>query len=275
MKSLEDYVQTLTARSLPWKMLEDKLEMFKASGHPFVPAVLYLEALSRDYELPLYYVGGFLRDLQTDHNPNDIDVMYNVASKQLIEAVTKEYFVRKNRFGGLKLNFTGTPIDMWAIEETNYFSPWMNMMDPPPTDRLPLLPIITNFPLVTFLTVESVIFEVYRERDPLYYMDGDVVRLGWEEGFFEACLTRTLELQLLATFQGNIMNPVPELDLVRVHKLYSQGGWSIGSHLREYLRRELSKTTAERLAEIHRKHYGYILDAKKICADLGRMINPL
>jgi len=217
----------------------------------------------------LYYVGGFLRDLWLGLEPRDIDVMFHENCTKLIERTFACYSPQKNRFGGMKLNIQGVPMDMWAVERTLYFQAWQSPTDPVPEDRTPLIPCLPNFPKTTFFTVESAVFEVFREQDSL--VEG-AVRLGWEHGFFDACERKVLDIQVLAMRDrgGNVL--CPEFQVVRTYGLQKRLGWILGDNLKRFLQEQLPKTSPCQLAEIYCAHYGFHIDGKKLYAELEELM---
>ncbi len=207
--------------------------------------VRYLEHTSQQEELQMFYVGGFLRDLWlAREDTRDIDIMFNVLTKNRFERALKDKIVRRNRFGGLKLDIEGMLVDAWPVEETYSFA-----------QREILPAAVSVFPSTTFFTVESIVLEVYAP---------DERRWGWENGFFAACENKELEVQ-------NYQNPFPHLQLVRAHTLHEKLTWSIGQKLAHFIKAHLPKYTAEELAHTYHEHYGIKIKPAALYTSLENM----
>ncbi len=62
--------------------------------------------------------GGALRDFIFGYQPNDIDICLHVPSKDLERFRRFWHLVKKNAFGGYKLQLDGQAVDVWAFENT-------------------------------------------------------------------------------------------------------------------------------------------------------------
>lgn len=69
--------------------------------------------------LPIYLVGGGIRDLMNAKHPKDLDFVVLGSDKEWIEKVFEAFKIvpRKNKFGGYKFEYNGTTIDLWLTED--------------------------------------------------------------------------------------------------------------------------------------------------------------
>ena len=69
--------------------------------------------------LPLYLIGGGIRDLMNARHPKDLDFVVLGNDKEWIEKVFEAFKItpRRNKFGGYKFEFDGTTIDLWLTKD--------------------------------------------------------------------------------------------------------------------------------------------------------------
>lgn len=225
---------------------ESLIESTRSRGDSLGGAVKYLESISKEQEIQLFYFGGFLRDLWLGFPPRDIDIVFNKISERRFTDVVQKRIIRKNRFGGLKLNFKGTDIDAWPIEDTNSFS--LEQVLPKSVNHLPS---------TVFFNVESIVLEVYTPVGS---------RWGFEKGFFKACEEKTLDLI-------NPNNPFVDLQLARTYQLQRKLNWKIDENLRTYLEKNLPNSDGEKLSRVYQEHYGIKIDPKEIYLSIRKLIN--
>src|SRR5581483_4733733 len=95
-----------------------------------------------------YMVGGFLRDLMLDGpsaNPRDIDIVFDRISPDQVEFLFWNQPKRKNRFGGMRINFGDCPLDIWSLEDTWAFrNKKVHQIN------------FSTFPETTFLNVDAI-----------------------------------------------------------------------------------------------------------------------
>lgn len=64
-----------------------------------------------------YVIGGFLRDLANKKDSRDLDIILNVSTNKINNALNEsnlEYSI--NRFGGVKVMFDNFQIDLWSLD---------------------------------------------------------------------------------------------------------------------------------------------------------------
>lgn len=213
------------------------LSKLKSEETPLARCVRNLERISAENEIQLFYLGGFPRDLWLEMAPRDVDLVYWSFSEPRFMKSVKGNFVKRNRFGGLKLDFEGIEVDAWALESTRPF-----------IDSGEVLTCPHILPEITFFTVESIVLEVYAP---------EAKRLCWSKGFFESCEKKILEIQ-------NPRNAYPDLQLVRTYNLRKRLGWEVGEKLKGFISYNLNNTTPENLGEIYRSHYGLDINPKEL-----------
>ena len=233
---LTNYQSILSSRSKNWQILERKLQQFKFTTPSFLSAINYLENLSQKHELPIYYFGGFLRDIYLGLEPRDIDIIFNKTSRYQFEDLVADKVMKRNRFGGYKLNIAGITVDAWIIQDTNYFGPWSSPSQDYPLDREAILPTIFNMPKTTFFNVESIVLEVYRTNDLDYNFEDSSCSLGFEHNFFNSCDKKVIEIQDYALFNQKPVTPFPQLQIIRTYNLQQKLSWRIGEKLKQFLK---------------------------------------
>lgn len=243
IKEIENEINNLSPRAARFEYLLKKLKQEKNS---LSKCIRFLEDMSRQNYLQLFYFGGFLRDLWLEFTPRDIDIVFNKVDEKQFEYLTEEYFISKNRFGGLKLEIEGVNVDAWPIQYTWTFA------------KEKILPkSINHLPETTFFSIDSIVLEVYAPNER---------RWGWEQGFFEACETKTLEIQ-------QHENPFPALQLVRAYELSNHLGFKAGENLKEYIKSNLDKTNPSELSNTYEKHYGNSINPIELYIRLEKLVN--
>lgn len=230
-----------SARLARFESLIAKTKMRK---DPLGKCINYLENLSKEEEMQIFYVGGFLRDLWLGRDARDVDIVFNIINKYRFEQMMEKNVVKRNRFGGLKLDIEGMSVDAWPVEDTHSF-----------LTREFLPSSINIFPATTFFTAESIVLEAYAPQGK---------RWGWEKDFFDACAKKELEIQ-------NSVTPFPTMQLARTYNLTRKLGWKVGRKLTEFIDVNLPKYKPTELAEQHRLHYGTSVDANLIYQSLKCM----
>lgn len=223
------------------------LEKVKKQGGKLARCISDLEKISSDNELNMFYFGGFLRDLWLGNTPRDIDIVLNSYSEELFDKLIREHKIGSNRFGGFRLDFEGIRVDAWPVHRTYAFA-----------NSLVLPSSINRLPETTVFNAEGIVLEVYPAQN---------VRLGWERNFFEACESRTLEMQ------GYTKILFPDLQIVRAYEIQKNLGWSVGPALREFIRHNLSNHRAEELATVYKNHYEKDISAGEIYSRVKKLVS--
>lgn len=231
---------------------ESLIEKVKQEDSSLGRCINYLENLSSKNLVQLFYFGGFLRDLWLGKVPRDIDIVFSSIPEEYFSYLVENHFVRKNRFGGLKLKIEDTEVDAWIIEKTEGFVRSGYHGGP------------HRLPETTFFNVEGIVLEVWA---PEKY-----ARWGWEQGFFKACEDKIIEIQ---STQGAYPTPYPLLQLARTHNLHEKLGWKIGHRLKQFTKNNLNKTSPSELAEIYQYNYNREINPIKIYKSLEELANLL
>ena len=162
----------------------------------------------KGFSAPVFIFGGVIRDLMLrgpSISPRDVDLVVGYIPLRDLSSVFAEGVERRNRFGGLHVAIHGWQFDVWPLAETWAFR--QNVIRPVTFETLPK---------TTFLNIEAVVVRLdtrawrYREI--------------YTHGFFEAMLTRTLEINCEA-------NPYPILCVVRSLLMAAKLNFSIGPKL--------------------------------------------
>jgi len=184
-----------------------------------------------------FLFGGAVRDLMLwspYHAFRDIDVVVDGATTDTLQVEFGPHVVRRTRFGGLHLDVEGWLFDLWPLADTWAFREYPTLLRPRPEE----------LPSTTFMTVEAVVVSLSSKPGH--------PRQVFESGFFEALVTRTIELN----FEHN---PYPKLNAVRTLLTASRLGFAIGPRLVRFLSDQVRRSEMEELVEVQRRHYGRVL----------------
>jgi hypothetical protein len=160
--------------------------------------------------------------------PRDFDFVVAGVTVEALETVFAEHVRRRTRFGGLHLVVEGVPFDVWPLEQT-----WAFKARPGEQASFAALPH------TTFLNVEGVAVE----------MTGPEAGTIHEGGFFEAVLSRTLEIDLA-------LNPSPLECVWRSLVTAARLEFALGPQLTRYIAAHGAALRAEDLAEAQQAHLG-------------------
>jgi hypothetical protein len=186
----------------------------------------------KGFSAPVFIFGGVIRDLMlkgSSISPRDVDLVVGDIDLRDISDVFAEGLQRRNRFGGLHIAIHGWQFDVWPLAETWAFR--QNFLGPATFETLPQ---------TTFLNIEAVVVRLdtrkwrYRET--------------YTHGFFEALLTRTLEINCEA-------NPYPILCVVRSLLLAAKLQFSIGPKLADYICEHAQAAGIDELMNVQWQHY--------------------
>jgi hypothetical protein len=184
------------------------------------------------FSAPVYIFGGVIRDLMLSGpsiSPRDVDLVVGRIDLHDMTTVFAEGLQRRNRFGGLHVAIHGWHFDVWPLAETWAFR--RNSVTPVTFEMLPK---------TTFLNIEAVVVRLdtrkwrYREI--------------YTRGFFEALLTRTLEINCVA-------NPYPILCVVRSLLMAAKLNFSIGPKLADYICEHTRTAGVDELMDVQLQHY--------------------
>jgi hypothetical protein len=219
-----------------------KLRTYPVIGKP----VKFFEKLSESEEIQSFYFGGVLRDVYLGFVPRDLDYVVNSGQWDRFEEATKTFQIKRNRFGGLKLNVFGVSVDAWSVGSTYAFAHEMT---------LPASP--TKLPETTMLNAESIVLEVWAPEGKLW---------GFEKGFFDACDSKTLEIQ--NPWNYDFQESSAPLQLGRIYRLQQKLGWNVGPVLKHYIRRHVSTVSPALIKEFYESHYGEACQPDKVIKQL-------
>src|ERR1017187_9740162 len=181
----------------------------------------------------VYVVGGFLRDLMiygTSAEPRDFDVVFEGVSADKVEYLFWNTPKRKNRFGGMRLEFGDCPFDVWSLKDTWAFR-----------NRKVHQVNVSALRQTTFLNIDAIVFKLGRNSEDEIFSNG----------FFEGISTRTLEINLED-------NPFPETCIVRSLLMASKLKFAIGPRLASYISHYSKNASLTELQRIQKTHYGFV-----------------
>jgi len=185
-------------------------------------------------EMEAYFFGGMLRNFSLYSQfiaPRDIDIVVASGLEGLADRFSKN-LVRRNSFGGLKLEFGKHQIDIWQLDRTWGFT--QGLISPARIEHLPK---------TTFLNVDALAIEIHPVKGS--------GRKIYEYGFFDSLLSKTIEINLHE-------NPYPELCVVRAVMIALSTGFALGPKLVDYIVRYLHDLEPELFEIVQRKHYGRV-----------------
>lgn len=187
----------------------------------------------RAHSWPAVIFGGLPRDLMVygvRARPRDIDIVVDNASISEIASVFKKSWVKRTRFGGLKLYMNKCLFDIWPLSETWAFRGCSSLGKN-----------FADLPKTTFLNVEAVAVQM----DERFGKDSEV----FSAGFFEALKDKTIEINWAE-------NPFPQLAVVRSLITAANLNFSLGPKLAEYIIYHGKRAHMSQLMEAQFSHYG-------------------
>jgi len=144
-------------------------------------------------------------------------------------------FIRKTRFGGVKLQRKDMEFDIWPIDQT-----WAYRTDQSNARTY------ENLPKTTFLNIEAIAIDIWPKAEGhkrTIYSDND--------SFFKAILNETIEI-------NREENPFPNLCVVRSLIMAANLRYKIGPNLSRYIEKHGSIASVQELEEVQQKHYGRV-----------------
>jgi len=183
--------------------------------------------------------GGTVRSLMLgsgkSRRPRDVDIVLSSVAVDSIKELFLDSFVRKTRFGGVKIQKNGVDFDIWPIDKT-----WAYVNDHS-NERT-----YENLPKTTFLNIEAIAIDIWPKRTGFernIYTDND--------SFFKAILSETIEI-------NREDNPFPNLCVIRSLIMAANLRFNLGPNLSEYIEKHGSIASAHELEEVQIKHYGKV-----------------
>jgi hypothetical protein len=188
---------------------------------------------------PAVIFGGTVRSLmlgsRKSRRPRDIDIVLSSVSVENIEEIFSDSFLRKTRFGGVKLLREDMEFDIWPIDKT-----WAYVADKS-VERT-----YVNLPKTTFLNIEAIAIDIWPKVEGhkrTIYSDND--------SFFKAILSETIEI-------NREENPFPILCVVRSLIMAASIRYKLGPKLSDYIEKHGSIATTQELEDVQKKHYGIV-----------------
>ncbi|MFH0782587.1 MAG: hypothetical protein V2B20_11655 [Pseudomonadota bacterium] len=193
----------------------------------------------RSKNWPAVIFGGTVRSLMlgtgTHRRPRDIDIVLSSVSVDNIKELFSDSFVRKTRFGGVKLQRNDMDFDIWPIDKT-----WAYVNDDSKARTY------GNLPKTTFLNIEAIAIDIWPKAEGqkrTIYSDDD--------SFFKAIISETLEI-------NREENPFPNLCVVRSLIMAAKTRFKLGPRLSEYIEKYGFAISPQELEEVQIKHYGKV-----------------
>jgi hypothetical protein len=177
-----------------------------------------------------YIFGGVIKDffLGEKYNHRDIDIVVDQVSKEFIKNINK-FIVKRNQYGGLKLNIEGCSIDLWELEKT-----WAIVKEKTKkTDQKRKLPATSffNITAITFSLKES---KFILDKNFLEFLDFKKLDIVYEK------------------------NPFPELCIVKSYDFHKRYSLELSNALKDYIKKYYS-SKKNKLETIQVKHFGKVI----------------
>jgi hypothetical protein len=182
----------------------------------------------------LFFFGGLPRDLiayNRPRQPRDVDLVMEADEVETVLEKFEPSLIRRNRFGGLRLDIHGWAIDVWPASRTWAFQAGIVGGRE-----------VQDLPRTTFFNVEAIVVELAPRRTSRK-------RRVYEHGFFDALARRELDINLED-------NPYPALCIVRAMVLSRRLRFSLSPKLVGYIVYYSSQYGVDQLLETQRSHYG-------------------
>jgi hypothetical protein len=172
------------------------------------------------------------RELRERVWPRDIDIVIKDIPIDLLHERFKAYVVRRTRFGGLHLQRSTVPFDIWPLSET-----WALA-----ERRVPNVDF-SQLPETTFFNIEAIAIDLWPKS-------GRIRRIySGNDQFFSGIADRTLEINCEK-------NPFPTLCVVRGLLFASSLNFSLGPRFAQYVADHGPHLSAGELENVQLKHYG-------------------
>jgi hypothetical protein len=222
------------------KQLANKLRTFLSVRSPVSRAIQFIKKNSSQCVL----FGGVLRDIvrpdSVTPSVRDVDVVVYRSDIKRLESRWPEYIQGRNRFGGLRLNVSRVPIDIWAIEDTWAFR-----------NKLVIPQSVYYLSRTTFLNIDGITADLSVDN---------------------ANGIKVLAKDFLFAFRHHILditlnkNPFPTLVAIKALRAMHRYDLSIGYSLAVYLYDVLTRHKLTRLEKEQARHYRRIIfDSTYLC----------
>jgi len=222
--------------------LRRRFSEFVSSRGVRIDAVLHTMQTMRSRGWTVFFFGGVPRGVFDDgknYQPRDLDLVFDDEHYSSFESAFQHHIVKRNNYGGLKLEVKGFRIDAWPLSSTWAFR--NGILSAPSFEKLPL---------TTFLNIDAVIVEAvppkFRKR-----------RI-FDAGFFAAWKDKILDINLRD-------NPYPAICVARSLHLSKYFGFQLSHSLAAYIHENLTEIPIVELLDAQVSHYGFIeFDAKQL-----------
>ena len=179
--------------------------------------------------------GGTPRSVYDNGNrysPRDVDLVFDDEHFPYFESAFERYILRRNSYGGLRLQIKNLAVDAWPLSATWAFRE--GYVENPSFEKLPS---------TSFLNIDGIIVEVIPAKGRQ--------RRVFECGFFSGWTAQTLDINL-------IKNPHPAICVARTLHISKSFGFQLSSRLAVYMWDMLGRLTVGALEMAQLKHYGHI-----------------
>ncbi len=166
------------------------------------------------------------------YKPRDLDLVFDDNDFNFFQSAFSKYILRRNSFGGLKVQINDLIIDAWPLSATWAFR-----------HGYIANPSFENLPSTTFLNVDGIIIELIPKKSKK--------RRCFENGFFSGWKEKTLDINLTE-------NPYPSICVIRTLHIARNFGFRISRTLAIYLYDMMSRIASSILIKAQLKHYGKI-----------------
>ncbi len=217
------------------RKLRHKFSQFVSSRNEGVASVLDTLSKMRMRGWTAFVFGGIPRgvfDNGRHYQPRDLDLVFEDEHFDYFESAFEHCLQKRNSYGGLRLQISGTSVDAWPLSATWAFREGY-------VER----PSFETLPKTTFLNIDGIIVEA-------------VVKPGrkrrvYESGFFTGWKKRILEINLRD-------NPHPAICVVRTLHISKRYGFKISHRLSMYLWQMLTAMPLRELELAQANHYGRV-----------------
>ncbi len=177
-----------------------------------------------------YIFGGVIKDffLDNKNNHRDIDIVIEGSTDSFRNSI-KEFIIRQNQFGGLKLQVGDLSVDLWELNKT-----WAIIKEKTKKNEQK-----KQLPSTSFFNVTAVTYSI-RESSFIY-----------DKSFIEFLDSKTLDI----VYERN---PYPELCIVKSYDFHKKYSLELSNKLKEYIKKYFI-STKDNLESIQRRHFGKVV----------------
>lgn len=188
----------------------------------------------RKIEPGAFLCGGAVRDILLSDSrnhviPRDLDIVLRDGQTQNVADSFSDCTKRWNCYGGVSIHVRDWSIDAWPLEKTWAFQ--KKYVDGRG---------FGDFPKSTFLNIEAVAIQLFCRKGQK--------RAIYSNGFFEAILNRTIEINLKE-------NPNPATSVVRSLSVAKRFQFAIGPKLAGYITHCANQIGPQQLLELYQGRY--------------------